>query len=176
MMVHVAMVLSILMLSLGVSPAFADLDTAMNRAILKATAFDTARTDKQKLFENRCATIARYVGFEKDTTGEARKYSCDVAGVGIAFYAGADLGKHPPEKVGQYFVEALAKEGVPAKVFIKRDHDYGSSMGFYVNGRSWQEEPVDPLKGTKLLEFLANESKLILFTEGRIQDWMYRPK
>lgn len=158
---------SALLISMPVA-ALADLDTAINRAILEATAHDTSRTNEQKLFENRCETIEATVGFENDVTGQARRYSCEFDGVGITLYAGADLGKHSPEKVGQYFVDELAKEGVKSRVFIHSDHEHGSSMAFYVNGSSWKDEPVRPSDALGMIEFLANESKLILYTEGRI--------
>jgi len=157
------------------APVYADLDTAINRAILKATAEDTTRTDRDKLFENRCETIAATVGFENDVTGAARKFSCDELGVGIALYAGADLGKHSPEKVGQYLVDALAKEGLKAKVFIKDDHDYGTGVGFYINGRSWLRESVDPVKGIEMLEGITAEAKLILLTDGRVDRYIMAP-
>ncbi len=163
-------------LALVITPAFADLDTAINRAILKATAHDTTRSDKEKLFKDRCKTIEKYVGFENDVTGQARKYSCDVPGVGIALYAGKDLGKHSPEKVGQYFVDKLAAEGLKAEVFIKPDHEYGSSMGFYIDGESWLQEPARVSESIKKVDFLADEAKLILFTEGRAKEWIYPSK
>tara|TARA_R110002049_G_scaffold285233_1_gene466052 strand:+ start:21311 stop:21814 length:504 start_codon:yes stop_codon:yes gene_type:complete len=145
----------------------ADLTTDIDGAILAGLRHDTSLTKKEKLFTYRCESIERTIGFSETPTGQATKYSCDVAGVGIALYAGNDLGKHSPEKVGRYFVDALAKDGVRAKVFIKPDHEFGSSMAFYINGDSWRDEPVDPLKGVDLIEFLAAESKLILFADGR---------
>ncbi|GAB5451155.1 MAG: hypothetical protein Hals2KO_14830 [Halioglobus sp.] len=156
-------------LALATMTARADLTTDIDGAILAGLRHDTSLTKKEKLFTYRCESIERTIGFSETPTGQATKYSCDVAGVGIALYAGADLGKHPPEKVGQYFVDALAKEGVRAKVFIKPDHEFGSSMAFYINGDSWRDDPVDPLKGVDLIKFLAAESKLILFADGRIE-------
>jgi len=153
----------------------ADLTTDIDGAILAGLRHDTSLTKKEKLFTYRCESIERTIGFSETPTGQATKYSCDVAGVGIALYAGKDLGKHPPEKVGQYFVDALAKEGVKAKVFIKPDHEFGSSMAFYINGDSWRDEPVDPLKGTELIEFLAAESKLLLFADGRTKTLSAEP-
>lgn len=150
----------------------AHLDTKMNRAILAATAEDKTRTDKQKLFENRCQTIVDRVGFEEGVTGAARKFSCDVIGVGITLYAGADLGKHSPEEVGQHFVDALAKEGLQSEVFIKHGHEYGSSMAFYINGETWLDESVDPLSAIKKVDTLIAEANLILLKRGRIQEWI----
>ena len=152
--------------------AHAHLDTSMNRAILAATAEDKTRTDKQKLFENRCQTIADKVGFERSVTGAARKFSCDVIGVGITLYAGADLGKHSPENVGQYFVDALAKEGVKAEVFIKHGHEYGSSMAFYINGETWLDDSIDPHSAIERINTLIAEANLILLKRGRIKEWI----
>ena len=64
------------------------------------------------------------------------KYSCDVAGVGIAIYAGADLGKHSPEKVGQYFIDKLLEEGLKAEMHIEHNYAHGTGMEFFVNGES----------------------------------------
>ena len=108
-------------------------------------------------------------GFLKRPRAGRQNIPCDVPGVGIALYAGKDLGKHPPEKVGKYFVDYLAKEGVKAEVFIKPDHEYGSSMAFYINGDSWTDDPLRPSEALEDLEFLANESKLILYADGRIK-------
>lgn len=166
---------SALLISISVA-AYADLDTAINRAILKATAHDTSRSDEQKLFENRCETIAATIGFENGVTGQARKYSCEVNGVGIALYAGDDLGKHSPEKVGKYFVDALAAKSLPAQVFIERDHEYGSSIAFYIDGQSWNRQAVDPLSATKQIDALIAETNLILLTRGRIDQWISVPK
>lgn len=163
-----------LLISFSVA-AYADLDTAINKAILEATTDDTTRTNKQKLFKNRCATIAETVGFEKNVTGQARKYSCDVPGIGIALYAGSDLGKHSPEKVGEYFIDALAKEGLQAQVFIKPDHEYGSSMAFYINAESWRREPARVSEVANKIDLLAAHTKLVLLTDGRIDSWPEAP-
>ncbi|MEW8626272.1 MAG: hypothetical protein AB2551_11010 [Candidatus Thiodiazotropha sp.] len=157
-------------------PALADLDTAINRAILEATKHDTTRSDRDKLFKNRCQTIAKYIGFDDTPSEQARKYSCDVPGIGIALYAGKDLGKHSPEKVGQYFTDKLAEEGLQSQVFVEPEHPYGASMGFYINGSSWLLEPVRPSKGVKEIDALAAEAKLILLTNGRVSEWIHAPK
>lgn len=149
----------------------ADLDTEINRAILKATESDASRTKKEKLFKYRCEIIARHIGFADDPTGSATKYSCDVLGVGIALYAGKDLGKHSPETVGKYFVDKLAAEGLEASLFIEPNHPHGTSMAFYINGESWRREAVDPLEAADMVVTLATEAKLILLNEGRIQGW-----
>ncbi len=155
--------------------AFAHIDTEINRQILTATKSDTSRTDKDKLFTNRCDTIKQYVGFEESISGQAREYSCNYTGVGIALYAGSDLGKHSPESVGQYFISELKKRGVSAQFFIKPDHEYGSSMAFFIDGRTWLLEPINPLEGIKDIDFLANETKLLLLKGGRITEWPKSP-
>ena len=160
-----------LLVCLVVSPAYADLRLDEVRAILKAAKANKTLTDHEKLFVYRCKTIAKYLGFSDTPTGRATKYSCDIPAVGIAFYAGKDLGKHPPEKIAQYFKDELAKHNVKAEVFIKRGHAHGSSMGFYINGESWLREVKRPSEAVKMIEFLAAETKLILFTKGRIKEW-----
>ena len=130
---------------------------------------DTSRTQHEKLYVYRCESIVNSIGFSDTPTGRATKYSCDAPGVGIALYAGSDLGKHSPEKVGKYFMDALIAEGLQAEVFIKPDHEHGSSMGFYINGASWRDDAVRPSEALKLLEFLAAESKLILYNKGRLK-------
>jgi len=160
-----------LLACLVVSPAYADLKTDIDQLIIRKSAADKTLTKQEKLFDYRCDMIAKYLGFPDTPTGKATKYSCDVPAVGIAFYAGKDLGKHPPEKIAQYFRDELAKHNVKAKIFIKHDHEYGSSMGFYINGDSWLGKPKRPSEGVKMIEALAAETKLILLTEGRIKKW-----
>lgn len=168
--VHWKIIAVLVIAVLWVSPVQADLKLDINRALLREAAPDTSRTDHEKLFVYRCETIEKTIGFSKTPTGQATKYSCEEPAVGIAFYAGADLGKHPPEKVGKHFQDELAKHGMRSEIFIKHDHEYGSSMGFYINGDSWLRLPIDPLEATKKIEALAAEAKLILFTDGRIKE------
>jgi hypothetical protein len=148
----------------------ADLQTDVNRMLLRESASDTSRSDYEKLFTHRCETIASTIGFSGTPTGRATKYSCDQPGVGIAFYAGSDLGKHPPEKIAQYFKDELAKFGMISEVFIKPSHAHGSSMAFYINGESYLSDPARPSEAAKLIEAIAAESKLILFKRGRIKE------
>lgn len=118
-----------LSLCLLVSTAYAGLKFDETRVILHAAKVDKMLTDREKLFVYRCQTIAKYLVFSDTPTGKATKYSCD-ATVGVAFYAGKDLGRHPPEKVAQYFIDELVKQNVKTEVFFKHDHEYGSSMAF----------------------------------------------
>lgn len=153
------------------APTWADVDTNINRAILAALHNDTTRSDTEKLFHNRCKTIRNTVGFEQDTIGDAREYSCDTPGVGIALYAVEDLGIHSPEKVGKYFVDHLNSEGVQAKVFVQRDHKHGSAMIFMIDGASWTDMAIRPSEGIAKLPAMSAESKLILLTKGRISTY-----
>ena len=160
----------LLLVLLWAFPVQADLQVDVNRILLRESASDTSRSDYEKLFTYRCETIATTIGFSDTPTGRATQYSCNKPGVGIAFYAGSDLGKHPPEKVGQYFKDELAKYGMISEVFIKHGHEHGSSMASYINGDSWLPLPVDPLEGTKQIEALAAEAKLLLFKYKRITE------
>lgn len=160
-----------LLVCLVTLPVYADLKTDIDQQIINKSAEDKTLTNQEKLFDHRCDMIAKYLGFSDTPTGKATKYSCDVPAVGIAFYAGKDLGKHPPEKIAQYFKDELAKYNVKAEIFIKHDHEYGSSMGFYINGDSWLRKPKRPSEAVKEIEALAAETKLLLFTKGRIKEW-----
>ena len=152
-------------------PSYADLKTDVDQLIINKSAEDKTLTNQEKLFDHRCDMIAKYLGFSDTPTGKATKYSCDVPAVGIAFYAGKDLGKHPPEKITQYIQNELSKHNVKSKAFIKHNHNHGSSVAFYINGESWLTMPLDPLESVKKVEALAAETKLILFTAGRIKTW-----
>ena len=160
-----------LLVYLQISPAQSYLDLDINIAILASAKADNSRTDYEKLFDYRCETMVRYLGFPDTPTGKATKYSCDVPAIGIALYAGKDLGKHPPEKITQYFIDELAKHNLTAQAFIKHDHDYGSSMAFYINGESWLSQIKRPSEAVKMIKTLAAETKLILLTTGRIKKW-----
>lgn len=165
---------TILLISLGFvysDIVFADLQSDQDKALLIASQADTNLTKEEKLFKYRCPTIRKYLGFADSIMGKAIKYSCDKAEIGITLYAGKDLGNNSPEKVAQHFKNQLAKRQVKAEVFIKSDHPYGTSMGFYINGGSWLRDPVDPLKGIELLDALAADAIMILYSEGRIKEW-----
>lgn len=161
----------LLLAVLWVFPVQADLKEDIDRAIIRGNAANTSRTDHEKLFVYRCESIAKAIGFSETASGRATKYSCDQPGIGIAFYAGSDLGKHPPEKIAQYFKNELAEYGMISEVFIKHAHEHGSSMAFYINGDSYLSDPVRPSEATKLIEAIAAEAKLILLTKGRIKEW-----
>lgn len=128
------------------------------------------RSKYEKMFVYRCETIEETIGFADTPTGKATEYSCAGPNIGIALYAGRDLGKHSPEKVGQYFVDEIAKFGMTAKMFIKHDHPHGSSMAFYINGESYLRDPVRPSEALKLIEAVAAESKLLLYVAGKIPE------
>ncbi len=151
--------------------AWADLQTNEAAAVLRAAKSETTLTDHEKLFVYRCDMIRKYMGFPDTPSGNATKHSCDKPEIGIAFFAGSDLGKHPPEKIANYFKAELAKHRISAEIFIQDDWKYNSSMGFYVNGESWLKNPVSPSKAVDMIEALAAESLLILYTKGRIKEW-----
>lgn len=170
----VTSVLCVAAISLAVKAG--DLDAAFNKSILDALAHDTSRTGTEKLFDNRCETIRETVGFEDSIDGKAREYSCDVDGIGITLYAGEDLGKHKPETVAKHFTDYLTnKRGLSAKAFIQRGHPHGTSMAFYINGSTWLFQPVNPLEAIEKLKFMADEAKLILYTDGRLSKWIHDP-
>lgn len=151
-------------------PANADLIKDVNQAILAGLPESDTRTNVEKLYGDRCASIEKTIGFADTPMGHATKYSCDIPCVGIALYAGSDLGKHPPEKVGSYFVDELRVEGLKAELFIKSDHDHGSSMAFLINGASYFDNAVRPSEAAKLLRAIIAESKLILYSDGRLEE------
>ncbi len=149
----------------------ADLQVNEAAAILKASKSETSLTDHEKLFVYRCDMIRNYMGFPKTPTGQATKHSCEKPEIGIAFFAGSDLGSHSPDKIGNYFKAELSKYHINAEVFIQDNWQHGSSMGFYINGESWLKEPVRPSQAVEKIETLAAEALLILYTKGRIQEW-----
>lgn len=89
--------------------------------------------------------------------------------MGIALYAGADLGKHSPESVAQWFETLFKKHDINAKVFIKRNVETASRMAFYASGTSLLNEPVNPVQAINKAKFLVAESKLIFFVNFQIQ-------
>ena len=149
----------------------ADLQTNEAAAILRAAKHDTSLTDHEKLFVYRCDMIRKYAGFPDTPSGNATKHSCDRPEIGIAFFAGSDLGKHSPEKIANYFKTELAKHRIKAEVFIQDNWEYGSALGFYVNGESWLKNPIPPSQAVEKIEALAAEAILILYTKGRINEW-----
>ena len=82
-------------------------DEATN--ILRASKSETSLTDHEKLYVYRCEMIRKYLGFTETPTGLATKYSCDKPEIGIAFFAGDDLGHHSPQKIGEYFKNPLER-------------------------------------------------------------------
>lgn len=152
-----------------------DLQLSEASAVLQASAHITKWTKHEKLFVHRCQIMRDVMGFADTPTGKAQEYSCNETGVGIAFYAGKDLGKHPPEKIARLFRDGLAGYKVPAHVFIEHEHPHGSSMAFYINGESWLRKLVRPSKGYEMIETLAAETNLLLYEGGRIDAWMTKP-
>ena len=119
----------------------------------------------------RCEVLIKLGGFSKTVTGKATEFSCQKPSIGIALYAGKDLGGNPPEKIAKYFQHELKKLGVKSEVFIKKNHEYGTSMAFYINGDSWLKEAITPRKAVEMVDGLAAEAKLVYFTNGQIKKW-----
>jgi len=147
--------LCLLITSMVASSAESFLDLDVNVAILDKSKTNKSITDHEKLFIYRYKMMEKYLGFPDTPTGKATKYSCDVPAIGIALYAGKDLGKHPPEKIAQYFIDELAKHNLTAQAFIKHDHEYGSSMAFYINGESWLSQIKRPSEAVKMIKLLG---------------------
>jgi len=167
-------VLTFILLLLGLTHSgflWADLKRDEAIALLRAAKAEKNLTDQEKLGRYRCDMISKYLGFKDTVIGKARKYSCNTPEIGVALYAGEDLGDHSPEKVAQYFKDEFTKNNINAEVFIQKNHPYGTSMGFYINGESLIRNPVDPLKGIEILKGMAAEALLILYTEKRISTW-----
>lgn len=140
--------------------------------LLASLALNTHAENKESslLFSgDRCKHLEQFKGFSNNVTGKATKYSCNNQAVGIALYAGKDLGKHPPEKIAKYFVDQLAERKVSSKVFIKHNHKHGSSMAFYINGDSWLTKAKRPSEAVKMIDNLAAETKLVYLIGGRKQ-------
>lgn len=72
--------------------ALADMKSNNDSAILKASEAEKTLSNKQKLFHYRCEMIEKYLYFNNTPTDLATKHSCDKAEIGIALYAGKDLG------------------------------------------------------------------------------------
>ena len=148
--------------------AQADLQTFLGAELLRAAKHDTSMTDHEKLFVHRCATIEKHLGFSDTPLGRAIEYSCRGLVIGITLYAGKDLGKHSPEKVAGHFKSELSKQAMTSKVFIKHNHQHGTAMAFFINGKSVTADWVRPTKALKILEGIAGEARLIYFKNGQI--------
>lgn len=72
----------------------------LSAKLLRAARHDTSLSDKEKLTTHRCAMIEKYymIGSTR-ALDQAIKASCRNLMIGVALYAGDDLGKHYPEKL-----------------------------------------------------------------------------
>ena len=147
--------------------AMTDLRVRENAEIIRAAKSETSLTNHEKLYVYRCDMIRKYMGFSDTPTSRATKHSCDKTEIGIAFFAGDDLGKYSPQKIANYFKTEIAKHNINAEVFIQDDWPHGSSMGFYVNGESMIKKPLRPSQAVDQIEGFAAEALLILYTKGR---------
>jgi len=120
---------------------------------------------------HRCDVLIKLGGFSKTVTGKATEFSCQKPAIGIALYAGKDLGDNPPEKIATYFQHELKKLGVKSEVFIKKNHQHGTSMAFYINGDSWLKKAITPREAIDKVDGLAAEAKLVYLTNGQIKEW-----
>ena len=154
-----------------------NLQTQLNAQLLRAAKHDTSLSDREKLFSRRCETIEKHVGFSDTPLGQSIEYSCKGMVIGVTLYAGADLGKHSPEKVAALFKEKLSNDFMTAEVFVKHDHEYGSAMAFLINGGSYTEDWADPLEALEFLDGMTAEARLIYFnnkqiTSQQLVDWV----
>lgn len=163
------MILSVSSSSLGASEEQSiRLDMALASELLSASKQDQSMNKHEKLFVHRCATIEKYLGFKKTPIGHAMKYSCTAPVVGVALYAGGDLGDHSPEDIAKYIEASFAKNGMKAKVFIDKKHEHGSSVAMMMGGGSHLYNPVGPLDAIKSIKSFASEAKLIYFKDKKI--------
>ncbi|MDM3870225.1 hypothetical protein QSV34_02520 [Porticoccus sp. W117] len=126
-------------------------------------------------------TIADTLGFEGSVTGEARKFSCDVAGIGIALKAFRALWDSKGEKVSQE-MEALKREigDADKKILRLMDRIVKTETRYWLidtkktsmnwsrarlfKKRKYQNVVAACLTSTKLLEPLTNTSQTHLFS------------
>ncbi len=144
------------------------LDLALASELLEASKSDQSISKHDKLFTKRCEVIDKYLPPTSTPIGKAMVYSCTAPAVGVAFYAGKDLGQHSPDKIAKYIEASFAKNGMLAKVFIESEHRHGSSVAMMMNGGSHLYNPMNPLEAIKNIESFAAEAKLIYFTDKKI--------
>lgn len=144
------------------------LKTLLGAQLLQAMGGEITDSDYQKLSFNRCDAIKKHQGFSESPLGEAIHYSCKGLVIGIAFYAGDDLGKHAPEKVAQLFRKKLSEQNMTSDVFVKQNHRHGSVMAFFINGESYHYDWVGPLHALETLEGLSAEARLFFLKNKQI--------
>ncbi len=148
-----------------------DLQALLNAQVTKAAKHDTRLSRMEKLFEKRCEMIEKYLGFKDDPMGKAMEYSCQEPQIGIAFYAGPDLGDYPPSHIERVFLDRIGDEGLKAKVFTDLKHEHGSNVVFFINGETYLKDPVDPVKALEQVKYLVAEAKLIFISRKQVDVW-----
>lgn len=139
--------------------------------VLRASKAETSISDADKLMARRCEMLTKYVGFKDTPMGKAMKYSCDAPQIGIAFYAGPDLGDYPPEQIERVFLDRIGDRGLKAKVFTDLEHEHGSSVVFFVHGDTYLRNAVDPVEALSEVKNLINETKLIFMAYRLVTKW-----
>ena len=151
-----------------VNVAHADLREALAAELLEASKADNSMSKKEKLITQRCTAVKRYLVEDKSALRQALYYSCSAPVVGVAFYAGNDLGQHSPEKIAVYIENMFAENGMRAKVFIKHNHQSGSSVAYMIMGGRRIMNPKDPVSAISRIEGFAADAKLVFFVDGKI--------
>ncbi len=149
----------------------ANLQTILNSQIIQAAKHDSSLTRMEKLFERRCEMIEKYLGYRDNPMGHAMKYSCQEPQIGIAFYAGPDLGDYPPARIERVFLDRIGDEGLKAKVFTDLNHKKGSSVIFFINGETYLKDSVNPVKALEQVKYLVAEAKLIFISRHQVDVW-----
>lgn len=150
-----------------VNVAHADLREALAAELLEASKSDNSMSKKEKLITQRCIAVKRYLVEDKSALRQALYYSCTAPVVGVAFYAGNDLGQHSPEKISAYIEDEFARNGVQAKVFITK-HKAGSTVALISRGGNFLYNPTDPVSAIKSIKSFSSEIKLAYFADKLI--------
>ncbi|TDF41313.1 hypothetical protein EYS14_00160 [Alteromonadaceae bacterium M269] len=157
------------------------LEALLDSDLLKAALSDETLTKHEKLITRRCYTIEKHLKPSDTPTSQAVQYSCTAPVVGVAFYAGDDLGEHNPDKIAAYIKNEFDKYGVMARVFIKYDHEYGSSIAYLMSGGRKVMHKPNIIDGIKGIETFVAEMKLIFFKDKKIspqqlKEWVVATK
>jgi hypothetical protein len=150
--------------------AYAGIQADFDRELLDLSKAEPRYTNTQKLVEQRCDMIKRYIDTDSSVMRQAMGYSCggDELAIGVALLAGKDLGKHSPEKVAQHFEGLLLKQKMSSKVFIQHGYEHGTSLVFFVNGSSYYANYINPVKAMESLNGLVADVRLMYFKSGQI--------
>ncbi len=144
------------------------LDTILGAKLLKASERDTTLTLDEKLNVHRCKMVSQYLTLTSSAIDQTIKYSCTAPVVGVAFYAGNDLGHHSPEKIANHIEAEFAKNGVKARVFIQDGHSSGSNISYIVRGGREVMSPKEPYSAIKSIEGFVANMKLVYLADELI--------